>query len=580
MGVKTVSSQADAANPLGYEKEGKLLVGFAIPCIISMLVTSLYNIVDQIFIGQGVGLLGNAATNIAFPLSIACTAIALLLGIGSATNFSLQLGAGNEKRSAEYAGNGLCLMALFGTVLMAVTLLFLTPMLKFFGATPDVLPYAEAYTRITALGFPFLIMNTGMSKLILADGSPRYSMMSMLIGALINTVLDPLFIFGLDMGMTGAALATILGQIASFCISIRYLFHFKSVPFSRGCFTIDGDRTRKIFSYGASACFNQIAMGVVQIVLNNTLAHYGALSIYGSDIPLACAGIISKVNMIFMSFVIGISQGVQPIIGFNYGAALYRRVKKSYLLALAVATGLSLAAFACFQLFPRQIISIFGTGSEMYYQFSERYFRIYMFLTLINGIQPVTSNFFNSIGKARLGVFMSLTRQILFLLPLIVIFPLFMGIDGVMYAGPIADGAAAIVLASGEAVKKYNLKPMAKLVSWGQGGVDPKIMGVGPVPASRQAMEKAGVTIDDIDLFEHNEAFASASCAVKKALNVPDEIFNVNGGAVALGHPIGCSGARVLTTLLYAMQDRQKDVGCATLCLGGGNAVTMIVRRE
>lgn len=186
-------------------------------------------------------------------------------------------------------------------------------------------------------------------------------------------------------------------------------------------------------------------MGVVQIVLNNTLAHYGALSIYGSDIPLACAGIISKVNMIFMSFVIGISQGVQPIIGFNYGAALYRRVKKSYLLALTVATGLSLAAFACFQLFPRQIISIFGTGSEMYYQFSERYFRIYMFLTLINGIQPVTSNFFNSIGKARLGVFMSLTRQILFLLPLIVIFPLFMGIDGVMYAGPIADGAAAIV---------------------------------------------------------------------------------------------------------------------------------------
>ena len=148
MSVKTVSSQADAANPLGYEKEGKLLVGFAIPCIISMLVTSLYNIVDQIFIGQGVGLLGNAATNIAFPLSIACTAIALLLGIGSATNFSLQLGAGNEKRSAEYAGNGLCLMALFGTVLMAVTLLFLTPMLKFFGATPDVFPYAEAYTRI------------------------------------------------------------------------------------------------------------------------------------------------------------------------------------------------------------------------------------------------------------------------------------------------------------------------------------------------------------------------------------------------------------------------------------------------
>lgn len=364
MSVKTVSSQADAANPLGYEKEGKLLVGFAIPCIISMLVTSLYNIVDQIFIGQGVGLLGNAATNIAFPLSIACTAIALLLGIGSATNFSLQLGAGNEKRSAEYAGNGLCLMALFGTVLMAVTLLFLTPMLKFFGATPDVLPYAEAYTRITALGFPFLIMNTGMSKLILADGSPRYSMMSMLIGALINTALDPLFIFGLDMGMTGAALATILGQIASFCISMRYLFHFKSVPFSRGCFTIDGDRTRKIFSYGTSACFNQIAMAVVQIVLNNTLAHYGALSIYGSDIPLACAGIISKVNMIFMSFVIGISQGVQPIIGFNYGAALYRRVKKE----LSASAGCGYRAFSgsvC-------LLSAFPAADHQYFRHRQR----------------------------------------------------------------------------------------------------------------------------------------------------------------------------------------------------------------
>ena len=437
--------QAEAANPLGFEREGKLLVNFAVPCIISMLVTSLYNIVDQVFIGQGVGMLGNAATNIAFPLSIACTAIALLLGIGSATNFSLHLGAGDEKGSAQYAGTGLVLMGLMGTALFLVTVLFLTPMLKFFGATMDVLPYAQQYTFITAFGFPFLIANTGISKLILADGSPNYSMMSMLVGAIVNTVLDPLFIFGFGMGMRGAALATIIGQIVSFCISVRYLFHCKTVRLTKDCFRLSAERARKIFSYGASACFNQIAMAVVQIVMNNTLAHYGALSVYGSDIPLACAGIISKVNMIFMSFVIGISQGVQPIIGFNYGARLYRRVKKSYLLALGTATVLSLIAFLCFQLFPRQIISIFGNGSELYFQFSERYFRIYMFLTIINGIQPVTSNFFNSIGKAQLGVFMSLTRQILFLLPLIVIFPIFFGIDGVMYAGPIADAAAAVV---------------------------------------------------------------------------------------------------------------------------------------
>ena len=245
-------------NPLGYEKESKLLVGFAIPCIISMLVTALYNIVDQIFIGQGVGMLGNAATNIAFPLSTTCTAISLLLGIGSATNFSLHLGAGEKDESAKYAGNGMCLMAVFGISLFLLTTIFLTPMLKFFGATTDVLPYAEAYTRITAIGFPFLIANTGMSKLILADGSPRYSMISMLIGAVVNTILDPVFIFVLNMGMTGAALATIIGQIISFCISLRYMFHFKTIRLTKDSFHVTGRHCPNIFMLGASARLNQI----------------------------------------------------------------------------------------------------------------------------------------------------------------------------------------------------------------------------------------------------------------------------------------------------------------------------------
>ena len=210
MREKTISRpvENEEINPLRVEKESKLIVNFAVPCIISMLVTSLYNIVDQIFIGQGVGMLGNAATNIAFPLSIACTAISLLLGIGAASNFSLHLGAGEEKKAVAYAGTGLCLMTISGIALFLVTISFLTPMLKFFGATPDVLPYAEEYTRITAIGFPFLIANTGISKLILADGSPRYSMTSMLVGAIVNTILDPLFIFGMNMGMRGAALGS------------------------------------------------------------------------------------------------------------------------------------------------------------------------------------------------------------------------------------------------------------------------------------------------------------------------------------------------------------------------------------
>lgn len=435
----------NAPNPLGVQKESKLLVNFAIPCIISMLVTALYNIVDQIFIGQGVGMLGNAATNIAFPLSTTCTAIALLLGIGGASNYSLKLGAGEKEEAARYSGNALTLITIFGVALFVVVELFLTPMLKGFGATKDVLPYAETYTRITAIGFPFLIANTAISKQILADGSPRYSMMSMLVGAVINTILDPILIFGFGMGMAGAALATITGQIISFGISLRYVFHFKNIRLTKDSFRLGGRYVKNIGALGASACFNQIAMTIVQIVMNNVLSYYGAKSMYGGEIPLACAGIITKVNMVFMAIIIGISQGTQPIVGFNYGAKKYGRVRKTYLLAVGAATVLSFVAFICFQVFPRQIISIFGAGSELYFRFSERYFRIYMFLTVVNGIQPVTSNFFTSIGKSTLGIFMSLTRQILFLLPLIIIFPLIMGIDGVMYAGPIADAAAAIV---------------------------------------------------------------------------------------------------------------------------------------
>lgn len=434
-----------AKNPLGTDNIPKLLVGYAIPCIISMLVAALYNIVDQIFIGQGVGVLGNAATNIAFPLSTTCTAIALLLGIGGASNFSLALGNGKEENAAKSAGNSITLMVILGILLFLIVTIFLTPLLKFFGATAEVLPYAQTYTRITSIGFPFLIVNSALSKLILADGSPKYSMVSMLTGAVINTILDPIFIFGFQMGMAGAALATIIGQIVSCCISVKYAFHFQHIKLHREHFKLSGRYCRHIIALGSSSCFNQIAMTIVQIVMNNTLAYYGARSVYGGEIPLACAGIIIKVNMIFMALVIGISQGTQPIVGYNYGAGKYDRVREVFKLAVTCATVISVIGFLCFQFLPRQIISIFGDGSETYFLFAERYFKIFLFLTFINGIQPVTSNFFNSIGKSFLGIFMSLTRQILFLLPLIVIFPLFMGIDGVMYAGPAADAAAAVI---------------------------------------------------------------------------------------------------------------------------------------
>lgn len=432
-------------NPLGAEPVSVLLRRFAVPSVIAMLVSALYNMVDQLFIGHSIGVLGNAATNVAFPLSMVCTSIGLLCGIGGAANFNLCMGRKETEHAKSYVGNAVSMLAILGVILCIAVQLFLRPMMILFGATADVLTYACTYTRITSIGFPFLIVTIGGSNLIRADGSPNYSMACNLVGAVVNSILDPLFIFVFHMGMTGAALATITGQVLSFLLVVRYLRGFKTLPLSLSDLKPKTACWIQIASLGATPAFNQVAMMVVQIVMNNTLTHYGSNSIYGSDIPLACAGIISKVNMLFFSFVIGISQGLQPIVSFNFGAAKYDRVKEAYKKAVFAATAISVVAFLCFQLFPRQIISIFGSGSEEYLHFAERYFRIFLFFTFLNGIQPVSSNFFTSIGAPKKGIFLSLTRQIIFLLPLLLIFPYLFGIDGVMYTAPIADLAAASV---------------------------------------------------------------------------------------------------------------------------------------
>ena len=452
-----MNERRNIMNPLATERIDKLIAKFAIPAIISMLVSSLYNIVDQIFIGQGVGMLGNAATNIAFPISIICTATALLLGIGSASNFNLKSGAGESEEASKIVGTGLAMLVICGVIIAVVVLFFLDPLLQLFGVTPDVLPYAQDYTGITAFGIPFLILTTGGNHLIRADRSPTYSMACMLTGAIINTILDPLFIFGFHWGIKGAAWATIIGQIISGILVIVYFLRFRKLELNWSMLRPKGKYLRAIVSLGMASCINQIAMAIVQIVMNNTLRYYGAESMYGTDIPLACVGVISKVNMVFMAICIGISQGCQPIWGFNYGAGQYDRVKQTYKKAFQISLTIGIIFFLCFQLFPRQLVSIFGTGSEEYFRFAERYFRIFMFMTFINGIQPMSSGFFTSIGKAKLGIVVSLTRQIIFLLPLILIFPLFMGIDGVMYAGPIADGATAIVAIgySGRELKRF-----------------------------------------------------------------------------------------------------------------------------
>lgn len=434
-------------NELGVAPVGALLRKFAIPSIIAMIVGALYNIVDQLFIGNSIGELGNAATNIVFPLTTVCTAIALLLGVGGASAFNLSMGEGKKDKALFYIGNSVSLLIVFGIALMVITLIFLNPILIILGSPDNILPLAKEYLQITAIGFPFLILSTGGTHLIRADGSPKFSMFCNIVGALINVVLDYVFIFIYNMGMAGAALATIIGQAVSAIIILVYISKFKTGKLTKSHYMLNFKCIKYLTSLGMAQFFNQFAMMIVQVIMNNSLKHYGSLSIYGESIPLACSGIINKVGFIFFAICIGIAQGMQPITSYNYGAKQYDRVKKTINYAMITGSIICVAAFAVFQIFPRQIIELFGNGSELYFSFSERYFRIYLFFTFINNIQPMSSTFFSSIGKPAKGTFLSLTRQIIFLLPLLIVLPIFMGIDGIMYAGPAADLLAAVISA-------------------------------------------------------------------------------------------------------------------------------------
>ena len=453
-------SETTKNNPLGTERVGSLMVKFAVPSIIAMLVGALYNIVDQLFIGQAVGTLGNAATNIAFPLSTSCIALALLFGIGGASNFNLAMGEGRKEEAASYAGNAAVLLIGSGLVLFLVTQLFLTPLLAFFGAPADVMPYAKVYVRITSIGFPCLILTAGGCHLIRADGSPKMSMVCNLIGAGINTVLDAIFVLGFRWGMAGAALATIIGQIVSAAVVIYYLAHYKTVHLGKKQLSVESRCAVNIMALGTASFFNQVAMMIVQIVLNKSLTHYGELSEYGAAIPLACAGIVTKVGQLFFSVIIGISQGTQPIESFNYGAKQFGRVREAYNLAVRAGAIISVVSFLIFQVFPGEILALFGTGSDAYFKFGIKFLRVYLFFTFVNFLQPITSTFFTSIGKPQKGTFLSLTRQIVFLLPLTLILPLFVGIDGIMYAVPVADCLAAVIAIT-MAVKEF--REMKKL---------------------------------------------------------------------------------------------------------------------
>lgn len=439
------NSISQTKNPLETESIGKLILKYSLPAIASSLVSSVYNIVDQIFVGNKIGELGNAATNVAFPLVMIVTTLAMTFGSGSSASFSLYLGRKKEEKAKAIVGNGMTLMIFFGVFVSVISLLFLRPILTAFGGRAQTLEYAVEYTRILAFGFPCAILGTGASQLIRADGSPKYAMFATLSGAVLNCILDPILIFGLDMGMSGAALATVTGQFISAILILSYFTRFKSFKLKWRDFALQAESIARIFRLGVAAGANQLAVTLVQIVMNNTLGHYGELSPYGRDIPLACVGIISKVSSVFNGIIFGVSQSTQPILGYNYGAGNYARVKSTFKRAALIVTGISCTAFLCFQLFPRQIISVFGSGNALYYEFALRYFHIFLFCIFIVGAQILSAQFFPSIGKGGIGTVVSLSRQVFFLLPLVIVFPLLWGIDGVLWAGPIADGLSGIL---------------------------------------------------------------------------------------------------------------------------------------
>ncbi len=426
------------------EPIGRLIAKFAIPCVISLLVNSLYNIVDQIFIGWGVGYLGNGATNVVFPITIIALALSLMIGDGGAAYLSLKLGEGDLKSARKGVGNAVTMVTVVSIVLMAVFLIFINPILNLFGATDTLRPFALEYGYVIGIGLPFMMIPAAINSMIRADGSPKYAMFSMILGAVINTVFDPIFIFVFHMGVRGAAIATVMGQVASFIFSIVYMPRFKSVHFDAACFRPVWKTCKSILTFGISSFITQFAITIVMALTNNLLAKYGAASVYGSEIPLTATGIVMKVNQILISILVGIAVGAQPIIGFNYGAKNFMRVKKALDIALVVSEIISIIAFLIFQFAPMSVVSLFGSEEGLYNEFAVLAFRIFLLLCPLTGFQTVIAVYLQAVGKPVKSALLSLSRQIIFFVPAALILPMFLGVTGVLWTGPVADGLAFI----------------------------------------------------------------------------------------------------------------------------------------
>lgn len=434
-------------NPLGVEPVGRLIIAYAVPSIISFVVNSLYNMVDQIFIGQGVGYLGNAATNIILPLSTILLAFGTMLGSGAATFISLNLGQGDPETAGRGAGNTLTLTLLTGLVLLALTEGFLAPLCRVFGATDDIMPYALDYGQIIVAAAPVSLACMTLSNIIRADGRPRISMIGLLIGCGTNMVLDPIFVLGFHWGVKGAAWATIIGQALNVIYNLLHLRTCNTIQIKKQDLFLRAGISVRLVIYGMSSFIMQAASVLLIFVLNNSLVSYGALSKYGAEIPLAAFGIAIKVGQILTGIAIGIAMGIQPILGFNYGSRQYGRVKQTYKLAMISSTLVLMVSFLIFEIFPEKIVLLFGQESQLYMEFAVKSFRCTQAACFLIGVSAVTGTFFQAIGKPIQSALLSLARQVLFLIPAILIFGILGGIEGVLWACPFSDAASAVVSA-------------------------------------------------------------------------------------------------------------------------------------
>lgn len=437
----------DGENPLGVRPVKRLLFSFSIPAIISCLVNSVYNIVDQIFIGQGVGYLGNAATTIAFPLMTIIMAFATLIGSGGSAYAALRLGEG-RKREALLTLNNLLVIAIgLGILLAATGLIFLKPILTLFGATETTMPYAIDYTSIVLMGVPFSVISIALSNMARTDGHPRMSMYGILIGAALNTVLDPIYIFVLDWGVKGAAIATITAQFVSTVVLCYYFLKKGNMRFTRRYMKPVGRVWYKIFSLGISSGITSLVACIMQVVMNNSLVYYGNQTEITGDVALSAMGIVMKIAMILASVCIGFGIGAQPILGFNLGAKKYTRVRHTYLLAVSIATGSILIGWAVCQLAPHLVLSLFGKENQTFTDFAVRCLRIYLGGIFCAGFQIVSTNYFQATGQPLKASLLSMLRQLILLIPLLLILPLFFGLNGLLYAGPCADIGSAVIVA-------------------------------------------------------------------------------------------------------------------------------------